>query len=464
MKKIIFLTLCSFMAHADVNKSLSGFFKKMATSSNITRAGAYKDQQGGFYTGGNLFARNQVMNTQLASIQLPNYQAGCGGIDMFMGSFSHISSERLIEAMKAIGSNMGSYAMMLALETMSPAIKNILEELENMANMINNANLNSCELAATAVGSVWPRSQETQGHLCKAIGGNYGVFSDYAASRQGCGAGGQRDSTLAKAENDDKFKKMLGSEFNLAWKAIQENAFLSKDKKLAEFFMSISGTIVSVKEKETMTDHSTDDVFKIYTKTSLATKNSLLNAILHGGEVSVYRCADRGGDKCLKVEQSIIKIDPDKALVNKVRDTLLKIQEKIYDDVKLTDDEIAFLGSTRLPFYKILNVSTAYHKASASPVQVMDYAELGAVDILFQYLTEIIDVVNESVDHIRLTQIDDTQLRDFQKDMRAARSEIIKLRMGSFKQVEQVIAIVKKTELLEKSLLHKAGVLSTGDI
>jgi conjugative transfer pilus assembly protein TraH len=53
----------------------------------------------------------------------------------------------------------------------------------------------------------------------------YGSFSDYAAARQGCGAGGQRDGIIAGAANDQRFKNMLGTEFNLAWQAIQEMAF-----------------------------------------------------------------------------------------------------------------------------------------------------------------------------------------------------------------------------------------------
>ena len=453
MRVILTLLFLMTSAKADLNGALTNFFNKAGGASNISRPGAYSDQSAGYYTGGNLFARNQVFNSQLATVQLPDYQAGCGGIDMFMGAFSHLSSERLLEAMKAIGSNMASYAMLLGIETMSPTVKNILTELNDLVQKINNANVNSCEIAATTLGSVWPKSDASQGHLCKMIGtdSHYGSFSDYAAARQGCGAGGQREGIINGASSDPRFKNMLTTEFNLAWKAIQENGFLRADKRLAEFFMSVSGTVVSAK------DHGQ---FKIYTKTSLATKDSLLGAILHGGDVTIYRCADVHGDKCLKVEPRDITIAPDDALVTKVKNILIDIQNKIYlDEEGLNESEIAFLGSTRLPFYKILNVSTAYRRG-ASPIDVIDYAELGAVDILFQFLSEIIDVMNESVDHIRLSQVDDTQLKHFQKALQVARKGIIDRRMGSFKQMEQVISIVRKTEHLEKHLLNKAGALS----
>ncbi len=458
---ILFFLMNASIAQAGVGQDLTTFFNKMGGSSNITRAGAYKSQQGGYYTGGNIFARNQVHSSNLATIQLPSCRAGCGGIDTHLGAFSHISSEKLLEALKAIGSNMASYAMLLAIETMSPQVKNTLTELNDLVQKINQSNMNSCELAATALGSVWPKSDVSQRHLCKVIGsdGKYGGFSDYAAARQGCGAGGRRDEIIQAGSKDPKFKGMLGTEFNLAWQAIQENAFLKADKTLSEFFMTVSGTIVSRKDKE--------GTYKLHTFTSMADKDALLSALLHGGEVMVYQC-ERGEDgsflstdsKCLNLSSETLSIKPEEGLIDKVKKTLLAIQEKIYTDTALTEAEIAFLNSTRLPFYKIINVSTAY-KRGGSPVDIMDYAELGAVDILFQYLTEIIDVIHESADHIRLTQVDDTQISEFQKSLSKARSRIIHRRMGTFKQMEQVISIVRKTELLEKTLMSQVASLST---
>ena len=453
MKYIISIWLMVSALQADVNKDLNMFFTKLGSTSNVTRAGAYEDQAAGFYTGGNLFIRNQVHHTQLATIQLPDFRAGCGGIDMFMGSFSHISSKRMIEAIKAIGANMASYAMLLAIETMSPQVKNILTELNDMVQKLNQANINSCEIAATTLGSLLPKSNAGQRHLCKMIGTDrrYGGFSDYAAARQGCGAGGERDKVMSAAQDDPRFKSMIGTEFNLAWKALQENDFLRSDRKLAEFFMSISGTIVSRKEKDTYT---------IETRASLANKGALLSTLLYGGDVTLYRCtdtkADPKGKKCLTVGTRTLTLKAEHALVGKVKGMLVSIQQKVYRDEALSKAEIDFLGSTRLPFYKIINVSTAFRRG-ASPIDIIDYAELGAVDILFQYLSEILDVIHESVDHIRLNQVDDTQLKAFQQALTEARRQVMARRMGSFKQMEQVIGIVRKTELLEKSLFSKVG-------
>ena len=193
------------------------------------------------------------------------------------------------------------------------------------------------------------------------------------------------------------------------------------------------------------------------TKTSLIDKEALLSALLYGGDVSIYRCLEN--ETCLDVRESLIKIDKAQSLVELVRQVLLSIQNKIYEDNPLSPSEIAFLNSTRLPFYKILNVATAYRRGG-SPIDILDYAELGAIDILFQYLSEILDVIHESINHLKLSQVDDAQISRFQKSLGEARQRIVERRMGSFKQIEQVINITAKTELLEKSLMVKVGSLS----
>ena len=52
-----------------------------------------------------LYARTQVKNVQLISMTLPDINAGCGGIDAYLGSFSFINGEQLQRFVKQIMSN-----------------------------------------------------------------------------------------------------------------------------------------------------------------------------------------------------------------------------------------------------------------------------------------------------------------------------------------------------------------------
>ena len=87
---------------------------------------------------------------------MPGINAGCGGIDMFMGGFSHISKDALIAALRNIGTNAAGYAFKLGIKTIALMIDGVMEDLNNLATKINQANINSCETASTLLGGLWP--------------------------------------------------------------------------------------------------------------------------------------------------------------------------------------------------------------------------------------------------------------------------------------------------------------------
>src|SRR5690606_30994371 len=96
------------------------------------------------------------------------------------------------------GSNAAGYAFNLALATVTPQIKSVLDELSAKVQEMTNQNINSCETAATLVGGVWPQTDASSQLLCNAMGKELGLASDWAQSRQKCGAEQQRETTNAK--------------------------------------------------------------------------------------------------------------------------------------------------------------------------------------------------------------------------------------------------------------------------
>ena len=167
IKKILIIILISNLAHAAIDNDLKDFFASVGMKSNVSTGGAFQDQTAGYYTGGSLSARNSVKSAQLATMQIPGYRAGCGGIDAWNGGFSHISSQALVDYLKSIGSATATYSMMLAMESLSPQIYNVVNELNAISTKVNNFNINSCEVAATMLGGVWPKSDQASKHLCK---------------------------------------------------------------------------------------------------------------------------------------------------------------------------------------------------------------------------------------------------------------------------------------------------------
>ena len=442
----MFCTLSPSLVHADISGDLMTFFKRAGMASNVTSGGAYKDQTAGYYTGGSLTTRNQVRNAQVATVQMPGFRAGCGGIDLWGGGFSHISADQLVAMLRNIGSSAASYAFMLAVQTVSPQIYNIMNELNALATQINQTNVNSCEAAATLLGGVWPKTDQSSKHLCQAMGTNLGHFSDWSPARQGCGAKGDRDRVLSRRREDSPYKDMFTGEFNLVWKALQTNAFLSSDKQLAQLFMTLVGSLIVRKR---------GDGYEVITLPAHADRDDVLASLMQGGNTPMYDCSD-SDEGCLAPSLREMNLSATHALLKKTQAILESLITKIYDDTAPTPEEIAFLNSTRLPVYKMLNVTTAYRRGNA-PVDIHQYADLIALDILYRYVLEVMDIVHDSVVQLRAVQVDEEHMKRFLEQLHQARGRITQRRQSAYQQMDNTLSFIQATQLIEKQLHTMMG-------
>lgn len=430
--------LLTEFSHAGVSQDLNSFFDKLGFDNNISAPQAYKGQEAGYYTGGSIYARAPVREVQIMQVELPSYRSGCGGIDLFAGGFSFINSDQLITLFKNVLNNAKGYAFTLALETATPQLANVIKYLQEQAAKINAMNVNSCETAAGLVGSLWPRTQESQRRVCADIGSG-GVFSDYAAAKQGCGAEGKLSETLDKGRG--AHKHTVFKEGNLAWKAIQQNSFLQSDNQLAELFMSLSGTIV-VKTKGS--GDEAENTFS--TLPSLAADMQLLKALLDGGTARIYQCDE--SDQCLNPSITTVTINPDHALKVRVRKILQKMAEKFISDARVTDTEIGLIEATTLPVQKMLNVQTAFHRDEGS-LDITAYTDIIAVDILFQYLNENLNIVRSSTINL---QYPEEIMNRFIASIDTARRALRAEQRSVYAELTTTNSIVRQTKMIEDLL------------
>lgn len=449
MKRLLLLFLiASVSVQADISSDMNRFFQDLGYGASVTESGAYKGQSAGYYTGGSLFLRSGVRNTQLASVQLPRFRGGCGGIDMFTGSFSHIRSEQLIAALKNIANNVPAFAFQIALDTMTPMVEKHVSKLREAADYINGLTMNSCEQSAALVGSLWPKTQAAQRNVCQTIGTAKGIFADAAKARQGCGAGGELSKTLARGKNDAEFQDLIMDEGNLTWRIIHKNVLLSSDKQTAELLMSIAGSIII--RKEGNGDDAKNTFVPLH---SLATNDNVVSALLNGGKTKIYSCDDKSPDKCLNPKLKDVTITETSAFKIRVRKVLNDIQLKIYQDQALTREEKALLESTKLPIYKILNVNAAYARGS-QVISVDTYADVIAADIVYQYLISGIEEILLSSNALQLPK---ALLTAFKTGVMDARIKVLEKQRQSSDRMFTAIKLIQATQVLERQL---AGVLS----
>ncbi|WP_447032992.1 conjugal transfer protein TraH [Vibrio parahaemolyticus] len=385
-KNIIPLLLIALpaMSHADANNALARFFDNSGYNANVSNPSAYQGQSANYYTGGSLFVRTPIVDAQLVSVTVPSISAGCSGIDMFMGGFSHVNSDQLVKLGKAIIHNAPPFLVNLALQTWAPQLKQNLDNLQAIADKYLNQSVNSCEAAQAAIGGLAAfAAPATKKHVCATLGTQNNAFSDWVQAQHECGAGGKAAVQLANAKNDSALKDITKTNHNVVWSAIMNNAFLSADVHLAQFMMSLSGTYVY--------DANGDPR---YYPSLLTNNNNLVNVLLEGGKADIYQCRNTGAKECITITKANnLSISLDNGIQSQIRKQLESILRHIATDQKLTDKQKSFLELTQTPVLKFFMDDLS---ANQTP-EIGSYSRMIAVELLNQYLTNMLSIASQSL-------------------------------------------------------------------
>ncbi|MEM8970885.1 MAG: conjugal transfer protein TraH [Pseudomonadota bacterium] len=382
----------SLPVQGDVGSDLRDFWDRTGGGVNVTKPTAYQGQQAGYATMGSLYLRTRPRNSQLAAIQLPSVRAGCGGIDIFGGAFSFISEDELIALMEAIMQNAAGFAFELALESLSPAVQEIVAKLRDLIQQVNSANINSCEAGQLLTASLWPKLDGASQHVCQTIGGYSGFFADRVASRHGCGTGGQHRSTVDRASNE--LADQVPTDVNYAWRAIKKNAFLASNREVAEFFMTLTGTIITVAGADD------DDPMSHRTIPPRALSPDSAKALVEGGAYQALVC-DETND-CLNPTMQSNTIDADDGLFQTTSDAIEALSDAISSDTVPPAASIALINLTTVPIYDHLVTAKSYKYVFVQD-DINSMAELVAIDLAMAYIDEAVDEILNSAANVDIS-------------------------------------------------------------
>jgi conjugative transfer pilus assembly protein TraH len=137
---------------------MDDYYNSAGASANVTGPSAYQTQSRGVISGGGLSYRVPQTNNQMFGFTPPGFKAGCGGIDLWGGSFSYINKANFVALLRNIGQNATGYFFKIALKTMAPEIEAALTDLNNMLQKVNQNGIDSCKageaLATSAVSAL----------------------------------------------------------------------------------------------------------------------------------------------------------------------------------------------------------------------------------------------------------------------------------------------------------------------
>lgn len=365
---------------ADLNGEVDNMFNNLGTIGNYTAPGAFRGQMFNTYAGGSLFLRAPNKVYQLAAIQFPSTKAGCGGIDVFGGSFSHISATEFRNMLRNITAALPGIAFQLALESVSPLLGGLTKWAKGLETWINNARINSCEtakaLVSTAAESVGYSAQEA----CADIAIETGLETDRDAARRRCSADRASILATARASTDANIRNKAPFVGNLTWKALQYTGSYLDDPE-RELIMSMIGTVIfhpeeSGRDPEPVAPTLTSISHLLYGQANAATAGDVTQHLL--------RCNNTTDCDVVTIDTAYVHTPFTRLVENRMR----SIASRIASRTAIPNDspEVGFVNQTTEPVYKMLSIGATIPGSGLADSLIGQYRDVIAADYAYVFL------------------------------------------------------------------------------
>ena len=363
----------------DLNAEVNTMFNNLGAIGNYTAPGAFKGQTFNTYTGGNLYLRSPNKTYQLAAIQFPTAKGGCGGIDLFGGSFSHISANEFRNMLRNITSALPGIAFQLALEAVSPLLGGLTKWAKGLETWINNARINSCETAKAIVSTAAEAAGFSSQEACSDLAIEMGLETDRDAARRRCATDRPGILASARSSGDANIRNKAPFVGNLTWKALQRTGTYLDDQE-RELIMSIVGTVIFYPE-----DAARDPEPVAPTITSIS---QLLYGQAAGTGTNVtqhlLRCNNYTDCDVVTLNTSYTHTP----FTARVETMMRSIADKIATRTAIPNNsaEVGFVNQTTEPVYKMLSIGATIPGSGLSDSLIAQYRDVIAADYAYVFL------------------------------------------------------------------------------
>lgn len=395
----------SVPASANIQSEMQTWFNEMGAYGNVTGAQVVQGQTSTVYTGGSMYMRTPIRNYQLASIAPPSVRGGCGGIDLFAGSFSFINSEQLTALLRNIANNAVGYAFMMAVKSISPDLADLLQYLQDQASKINNMNLNSCQLAegittATLGPMLSDKKEQANAQGTGSVLSNLwpDSFQSFDQWRQDKNA---KKQARQQAANADANLKEILEPGNVVWKALQKT---DAPDELKELMMSMVGTIIIIPPGDPGNENGDKPLWRYVGPTGVKFSDFMGNPeSATKNDITLLKC---GNDyDCMN--PTVVPNQSVASLSWHVRQTMEKATDKIMNRQSQSFDGIdyAVYMNSSIPVWRLANVAAMSRGGPA--LLTNNYAQTVAVELAYNWFTEMVRTLQKALSNNSAAQSQD---------------------------------------------------------
>ena len=439
---VILLLMHSSSAFAGIEKLIKNVMPS-GTMSNVSRSAVVNDQLSGHVIGGSVLLKSPpAQDFQLINLQAPTCKLGglpCAAqLDLRAGALSFIKAAAMEQFLKDVVQGAGGYLAIMAIKTICPQCENIMSYLEQMARNVNQFNVNGCERGmqlAKGIHAAWEKGSEQTRQSALTIDKGGRDMSEIREKAQKDTGG---DPTAGKKE----LESLLGDNFNLVWKALDQKAESGGDgRAFKELLMSISGTIIGQKDPQKG---------RIITRKSSLVNQKLIEEYIGvntgKAEVELYVCDET--DKCLKPLKKKIVLSAEDTMYGNIARILKSLIPKIAKNNKkstgaLTEDEENLIALSSVPLVKKIQMELQRVPDSVS-LSLTELVELLCYDVVTNHLTRLLNKTTEAVSELSYLQLADIgAFRDFDREVSNVVRFLIAARENAFRRYD----VISQTKL-----------------
>ena len=344
-------------ARADVDERMRALFQAVGGYGSIDEPAMLNAQSRHVFSGGGLVFRAPQRNYNLFSARGPSLRAGCGGIDLYAGSFSFINKDEFVQMLRNIAANSLGLAFKTALCSTSANLCQAIEDLQKTLESLNRFNIDSCESAKALVGGFMGSSERARASACMGAGRVAGLFADASEARSGCA---RQDSfaqarAAARSSDEESHQPLEFAGGNLSWQALTKVAG-GLEQRDREFLMSMLGTHVVVTTTLAL-QHFPPTITRV--------------ADLHERELILLTCDEPV--ECLDVSTTEVVLP--RTFLEMARDLIIGVRQKMLTGERLNARELAFATAAPVPLLAVAQADAAgAHGLSEIAAEAIAYA------------------------------------------------------------------------------------------
>ena len=292
--------------------------------SNNTNPQSYQSASRHVFAGGGIVAKNKIFSSDVISFTPPSFTSGCGGINMYLGSFSFINKDQIVTLFRSIAQNAIGYLFKIALKALSEMISSTIEEFQNIVQKLNEYLGNSCQIAQGLVDggieALMNKEDQKKGNQARLKGetddawsgflGFFGAKSDAKAEElTEPGLGGSK-MVVTSEDGKEKAEDKYPTSGNITYKGLNtisvnsaigsQTAYSNKvkDFKIDQIgeIMALTGIVIIKKENKNnqasnLTEEAsqTDTTLTFDVRPPLITLKDLVE--YDSNALDVYKCA-----------------------------------------------------------------------------------------------------------------------------------------------------------------------------